>query len=176
MGTPRLIAQIYPRSFPTEADAAKLQKTYLESCPGLAEWQHRVCEIAHRQAFLRNAWGYRHFFWEVFTWNARKQAIVYGNDAKRAVSFLPQSSAAAFMKDTLRLLGASRWRQHLGANCSVHDSVCLMVDEKDVDLAVEELAAVMTRAVPELDGLRIGCEVKVGENWADMSSVKVVIP
>ena len=172
---PALMAAQYPEAFPTATPARKLQEKYFAVCPGLAEWQEQVRVLAHKQTYLVNPWGYRHYFYNVFSRNARGERIL-GDDAKRCVAFLPQSSAAAFMKDTLRSL----WREHpwvrpyLPANGSIHDSVCLDVPEERVDEAVELLAQVMTRPIPQMAGLRVGCEVKVGRNWAEMEKRKVV--
>jgi DNA polymerase I-like protein with 3'-5' exonuclease and polymerase domains len=122
---------------------------------------------AHKATYLTNPWGYRHYFYDVFGKNREGERTLQ-DDAKRCVAFLPQSSAAAFMKDTLLIL----WHEHpwvrpyLPANGSVHDSVCLDVPPDKVEAAVELLAKVMTREIPEMGGLRVGCEVKVGRNWA----------
>jgi hypothetical protein len=77
------------------------------------------------------------------------------------------------MRDTLLLVGQSEWRPYTPAILSIHDSVCLAVPEDDatVDRAVTWLADTMTRPIPELGGLRVGCEVKVGKTWDDMHKV-----
>jgi DNA polymerase I-like protein with 3'-5' exonuclease and polymerase domains len=90
------------------------------------------------------------------------------------VAFLPQSSAAAIMKDTILEIGKSEYRPFMPANLSVHDSICLQVHKRMVDQTVEFLATLMTREIPLMNNLQIGCEVKVGKNWADMQKVKKI--
>lgn len=164
---PGLMAAQYPEAFPTSTAARKLQEVYFAACPGLAEWQDQVRLVAHKQTYIVNPWGYRHYFYDVFSRNAKGERV-QADDAKRCVAFLPQSSAAAFMKDTLLIL----WKEHpwvrafMPANGSIHDSVCLDVPEARRDEAVELLGRVMTRAIPEMGGLRVGAEVKSGKNWA----------
>ena len=176
-GTPKMMVMAAPHVFTSEKLAVDMQATYFAACPKLGPWQHDVRLQAHRQTYLQNPWGYRHYFYAVFArnWNADTGAvtIVPGTDSKRVVAFLPQSSAAAIMRDTLLLVGQSEWRPYTPAILSIHDSVCLAVPDDDatVGRAVTWLADTMTRPIPELGGLRIGCEVKVGKSWDDMHKV-----
>lgn len=172
---PGLMAAQYPDAFKTVGMAKKLQAVYFAACPGLAEWQDNVRVLAHKQTYIVNAWGYRHYFFDVFA-RGRDGERVPADDAKRCVAFLPQSSAAAFMKDTLLALwyGHPWIRPYLPAIGSVHDSVALDVPVALQEQAIELLAMVMTRPIPEMGGLRVGCEVKVGLNWHDMRRVRVV--
>jgi hypothetical protein len=50
----------------------------------------------------------------------------------------------------------------------------LQVHKRMVDQTVEFLATLMTREIPLMNNLQIGCEVKVGKNWADMQKVKKI--
>jgi DNA polymerase I-like protein with 3'-5' exonuclease and polymerase domains len=173
--SPKMMTKQYPETFRSEYEARKAQERYLAACPRLGPWQHEVRVTAHRQNYIQNPWGYRHYFFQVFTKNLKGE-FVLGPDAKRVVSFLPQSSAAAFMRDSLLILGNSEWAPYMTAMVSIHDSVCLEVPEALQAEAITWLADTLTRPVSELGGLRIGCEVKVGRNWAEMDAVhKVVI-
>jgi uracil-DNA glycosylase family 4 len=172
--TPKMMRMQYPETFPTERTAAAAQERYLQACPALGPWQHRTRVIAHRQHYLENPWGYRQYFYAVFVKGPGGE-VELGEDAKRAVAFLPQSSAAAFMRETLRIVGRSEYAECAPGNLSIHDSVCLAVPERHVTEAVEWIAQVMTRPIAELGGLRIGCEVAVGENWKDMRVAKRVV-
>ena len=168
--TPKMMRMQFPEFFETESAAADAQARYLAACPRLAPWQHGLRVLAHRQKFLENPWGYRHYFYDVFSKNAAGE-VVPGGDAKRVVAFLPQSSAAAFMRDSLLIVKNSPYAADAPGNVSVHDSICLCAEEAHVDEAVQWLAAVMTRPISCMGDLRIGCEVKVGENWLDMRTV-----
>lgn len=175
--TPRLMAKLFPEQFPSVAKATEAQDRYFAACPALPDWHHRLRVTAHRQCYLQNPWGRRHYFWHVFGKNAKTGKISLGEDAKRAVSFLPQSSAADFQQENALLLAEqlpSHWI--IPANFLVHDSYCLAVPEADVDEAVNRLCHILTRPIGRMGGLQVGCEVKVGTNWADMKSVRTVRP
>lgn len=169
--TPKMMTMQYPEQFRTERDAAYAQQQYFKAVPRLPAWQHETRVLAHRQTFLQNPWGYRHYYYQVFERKTPEGEVTLGPDAKRVVAFLPQSSAAAFMRDTLRELGNSEWMQFAPAIVSIHDSVALEVPVDLQEHAVEWLLATLTRPIPQLNGLRIGCEVKAGRNWADMEVI-----
>ena len=172
--TPRLLYYENYGLFKSEHEARKEQQHFLDVCPGLAEWQDAVRRLAHKQTYLQNPWGYRHFFYDVFTRDEPEGPRSLGSDAKRCVSFLPQSSAAAFMKDNATLIAQAVRPEWIPANFLCHDSYCLQVPPTDLDVAVALLETVLTRPIPEMDGLRVGCEIKTGKNWADMETVKTV--
>lgn len=174
--TPNLMIKLFPEQFPTLRVARDAQARYFEACPELAAWHDQVRKTAHRQGYLENPWKRRHYFWRVFGKDPYTGTVTVGEDGKRCVSFLPQSSAADFMLDHLLALGASPWRECMPANVSVHDSICLMVPEPKVQDAVDYLADLMFRPIPEMNNIRVGVEVKVGPNWADMKVVKKVNP
>jgi uracil-DNA glycosylase family 4 len=172
--TPYLMHMQFPEIFPHVADAERAQRRFFDACPGLREWQHETRVFAHKQAFLQNPWHYRHYFYDVFAGKDRSGNYILGEDAKRCVSFLPQSSAAAFMKDNLIMLSKSRFWP-MPAIGLVHDSYCLEVREDDVEEAIQLLIGVLTRPIPEMQGLVIGCDVKVSvpdkngkRNWNSM--------
>lgn len=169
--TPRMMVMQYPGTFPSEREAAHAQARYFEACPRLGPWQHEIRTLAHRQTYLQNPWGYRHYFYQVFDYEA-EGVLALGPDAKRVVAFLPQSAAAAFMRDSLLLVAASPWAAYAPANISIHDSICLRVPEDQADEAVAFLAQLLTRPIPELNDLQIGCEIKMGPNWAEMKGVR----
>jgi DNA polymerase I-like protein with 3'-5' exonuclease and polymerase domains len=175
--TPFLMHKQWPAIFPRIADAEKAQARFFEACPGLAEWQHSVRTFAHKQSYLENPWHYRHYFYDVFKKDVHG-TVILGEDAKRCVSFLPQSSAAAFMKDNLILLSESRFWP-MPAIGLIHDSYCLEVLEADVEDAIALLVRTLTRPIQEMQNLTIGCEVKVSlpdqagtRHWNNMISVR----
>lgn len=170
--SPRMLMMQFPAQFPTLALASATQNRLFEACPKLGPWQHRMRQLAHRQKYLENPWGYRCYFYDVFSKDTRTGEVILGNDAKKVVAFLPQSSAAAFMRDSLLTVGASVYAADVPGNLSIHDSICLCVREEGVEEAVAWITQLMTRPIPEMGGLRIGCEVKTGLNWHDMRVVR----
>jgi hypothetical protein len=135
-------------------------------------WTLGVCHV-------KNPFGYTHRFYDVLHWSKVNGEWVseFGEDAKRLVSFLPQSTAAAIIKqaakriyyefpwvgETLRLL--------------IHDSVLGESKEGDLDTCLRISDQVMSAPIPELpldptwgmgEYLTIGTEAKVGRSWGEM--------
>ena len=146
-------------------------------------WSLGVCSA-------RNPFGYVHRFYNVLDWAKEPTGEVgpdgdyltkwkwsFGEDAKRLVSFLPQSTAAAIIKraskriwydfpwvgDTLRLL--------------IHDSILGEEREEFIEECLRVSAICMEEEIKELpldptwglgEFLTIGTEAKVGRSWAGM--------
>lgn len=181
----------------------KVMGVYFELFPEISTWHHDLCERVDGTktkgsdgeliedvgpwslgvCYARNPFGYVHHFYNVLDWDKidGKWYSSFGEDAKRLVSFLPQSTAAAIIKqsakrlyyeypwvgDTLRLL--------------IHDSILGESSEKDVARCLETSRDVMETPIPELpldptwnmgESLVIGTEAKVGQSWGDMREVK----
>jgi DNA polymerase I-like protein with 3'-5' exonuclease and polymerase domains len=179
-GDPYLMHMTNPDLFPTKRSAQEIQAKIFALMPALPAWQTRVREQAKREGVLQSPWGYRHHFYDVYTFKRDAQGhiqldeagapqIKLGQDAKRALAFIPQNCAGAFCRESLLLIGESRWGACMPANVSVHDGYLLEVPEAEADAAEAFLVDVLTRPVAELGGLRIPCETDRGYNWADWS-------
>lgn len=177
-GDPYLMHMENPDNFPTLKDAKEIQDKIFNLIPKLKEWQERTRDRAKREGVLTSPWGYKHHFYDVYTFKRYKNGVIeyddmgkpkikLGKDGKRCLAFEPQNSAAGFGRDTLLLIGQSKWAQYMCANCFCHDAYVL---EVPIELAMEAeqfLVDTLTRPVPELGGLRIGCESESGYNWGD---------
>lgn len=161
---PRLMFMEHRETFPTIAAAEEAQQFLFSEVPLLREWQEGIRSRAHKEKYIRQiGWPYRHHYYNVYHSDGS-----LGDDAKRSVAFGPQNAAAAFMRDNAIIIGESAiWGQYLPANFLVHDGYTLEVPEEDATEAAKFLIAVLTRPIPELGGLRVGCEVETGYNWAD---------
>lgn len=179
-GDPYLMHMTNPELFPTKRSAHDIQRKIFALMPALPAWQTRVREQAKREGMLQSPWGYRHHFYDVYTFKRDGQGritldeqgvpeIKLGQDAKRALAFIPQNCAGAFCRDSLLRIGESSWGAYMPANVSVHDGYLLEVPEAMADAAEAFLVNVLTRPVPELGGLQIPCETDRGYNWADWS-------
>jgi hypothetical protein len=186
LGTPRRITEEYPEEFPREAEAARLQDFYFSTEAGrdVRAWQKHTVEIAHANKGLENHFGLRHRFYSLYAWNeyryrkalelgieeviARHEAWGFGDDAKRAVAFCPQSDASFVQSDILlRLVGRDpRFLEWLVA--IVHDSIVCDCPVGLGDYVAGVLFEEMVRPVAQLDGLAIGAEVSTGPNLAEM--------
>jgi hypothetical protein len=173
-GTPKMLFELFRDLFGSVDKAQETQDFLFAALPQLGDWHKQIRDRAHKDGYLESPWKIRHYFWDVYSqkWDG---GVKFGKDAKRCIAFLPQHSAGMFMRQTLWLVGQTQWRQYLPANCSVHDSVCLEVPEAMAQAAIEFLGRLMTREVPELQGLRIGCEIEMGTNWGKgMKKVKTI--
>lgn len=178
-GDPYLMHMENPENFPTRADAQIVQDKIFNLVPKLAEWQERTRDRAKKEGTLTSLWGYRHSFYDVYTFKKNKFGILeyhedgrpklkLGKDSKRGLAFDPQNCAAAFGRDTLHIMGHGPWFPYMGANCFVHDGYTLEVLEQDAYDAESYLVDILTRSVPQLGGMRIGCETEIGKNWAEV--------
>lgn len=171
LGTPRRIHEEHSELFPTEREARDLQNFLLQSEPwqDVKAWQKKTVEIAHANKALENGFGLRHRFYTLYAWNVRRQVWEFGEDAKRAVAFVPQSAAAAIQRLVVhRLLTAMP--EARGWLCLlVHDAVIADVPDQRVDEYCKALHQAMTAPIAELGGLSVGTELKTGVNLADMT-------
>ena len=168
LGTKRRIHEEYPDDFATEKEAGQLQQFYFSTDAGadVRAWQKATVELAHAEKALENGFGLRHRFYSLYTWNARRAAWEFGDDAKRAVAFRPQSAAAAIQRIAVHRL-LERMPEALEWLCLlVHDAIIADVPNEHVARYAQTLSDVMTAPIDELQGLTIGVEVQVGENAA----------
>lgn len=203
MMTPRKMMYEYPETFPTVKKAAALQGLYFEIFPAIKRWHHDLCERvdgtklrtgeglegAHIDPWTlgvchaRNPFGYTHRFynvldWEMIEYEGKKQWISsFGEDAKRLVSFLPQSTAAAIIKRaTKRIWYDYPW---IGQTLRllIHDEIFGECEKGELEECLEISRLVMEEPIPELpldptwgmgEFLTIGTEPKVGTVWATM--------
>lgn len=171
-GTPTRIAEEYPEDFPTVAAARKLQEFYFETEPGqdIRKWQDKVCLQAAHDCYLENPFRYRHWFYSVSQWDRRRECYVAGDDAKRAIAFLPQSTASACQSEVLlRLAQYENMRSWL--RLIIHDSFLCEPPEGDALTCAAMLRDEMLQPIGELGGLQIGVEVSIGRNWGEMHKV-----
>lgn len=126
----------FPHLFPRVATAEKYARIYEQMAPLVAGWQRTTQERASRQHFLGgqdHPFGYRHWFWSVYTYkrltpvqharllakyekagqaapvvdiNGQWFKVGLGEDGKRVLAFYPQSIAAAILKEALLRLFA----------------------------------------------------------------------
>jgi hypothetical protein len=140
-------------------------------------WTLGVC-------YARNPFGYVHRFYNVLDWEKIKfpdghteWLSSYGEDAKRLVSFLPQSTAAAIIKKAAKRL----WYEYpwVGETLRllIHDEIFGEESEEGIEKCLKISGEVMEAPIEELpldpswgmgDYLSIGTEAKVGRSWGEM--------
>lgn len=198
MMSPKRMHELFPESFADTKSAAALQGLYFELFPSIRKWHRDLCvrvdgtkrrgseqgEVVSDPwtlgvCYARNPFGYVHHFYNVLDWEKINGEWIwsFGEDAKRLVSFLPQSTASAIIKaaakriyyefpwvgETLRLL--------------IHDSILGEVIESDIETCLHVSGEVMEAPSQQLpldptwnmgEYLCIGTEAKIGRSWGDM--------
>jgi len=165
-----------------KAKAERLQNGYLNLMPEFLEWRERTRQQAYTQRYLDNHFQYRHYFYDVFSWDSKRKIYVLGSDGKRCIAFKPQSDGSACQTEYLleiedrSLAGDERYQ--LLSDCLrllIHDSFVFCIPKSESSWVPQACADVMNRPFPELNGLRIGVEVKVGENLKDQDVIPVTL-
>jgi hypothetical protein len=132
-------------------------------------------------AYARNPFGYVHHFYNVLDWEKinGEWYSSKGEDAKRLVSFLPQSTAAAIIKQAAKRLYYD-YNDTIGHTLRllIHDSVLGESREDSIQQCLELSQQVMESPIPELpldptwnmgEFLTINTEAKVGRSWGEMN-------
>jgi hypothetical protein len=178
LGTPARMVDANPETFPTRKVAKELQDLYFDVCPGVKKWQEHTVQLAAKQGYLRNPFGYIHRFWNVLNWRKERDGewhSSFGEDAKRAVAFNPQSTAAGIIKDAMLELDRIGLSHYL--RLQVHDSLVLEIPEESIPQVLTAVATVMATPNTHLPldpawglGNYLGIEVesKVGPSWGEM--------
>lgn len=167
----------YEEAFPTEAEARRVQSIYFDSPAGqdIRAWHTATLAEVHKAKYLDNSFEYRHYFYgPLYKYNKRdkKWEVEHDGDAKRAIAFRPQSDAAAIQREDILALCELDWLAPM-LRLPTYDSLVIEAPDRLVDKSIEALAAQFRKPIPELGGLEIGFEVKVGMNLADMEEVGV---
>jgi hypothetical protein len=167
MGTGHRMAVEYPNDFKTPRAAYALQDFYYGTEPGKAvcEWHKSCVARAAKEHYLDNHFGYRHYFYSVYKYSSFTGQYKYGEDACRAIAYVPQSDASAIQTEIL--LSLPNWMRY-SLRLIVHDSILLEVPTTALKEFADELRKRMTQPFPQLGGLSIGCELKTGPNWGEM--------
>ena len=143
-------------------ECTQLQNMFFETLAvKIKKWQRDVLELAHRQCYLENPFGHRHYFWDVFNIKGN-----LGTQAKDALAELPQSTAASIYKEVM-----VRLRPELAnyLRAPIHDELLFELPENEQDDLIAEIVTEMERPIPELGGLAIGVEWSAGKRWGEMS-------
>lgn len=179
-GTPQKIQALHPELFRTVAQATVLQNLYFSVCPEIRVWQHQTIQLADKQGFLRNPFDYVHRFWRVQDWTKREGEwfASWGEDAKAALAFFPQSTAAAIIKEAILRLWYERPTEvGRSLRLQVHDSLVAMIVKDRWDAVAPVIWETMREPIPQLplppewgmgESLVIDVEAKRGEAWRGM--------
>lgn len=167
----------YEEYFPTEYAAQKVQDILFSSPAGQAIRQYHkmtLDEVQHKK-YLDNSFQYRHYFWgPLYKFNKRDKRWVvdHEGDAKRAIAFRPQSDGAAIQREDILAIAPIPDIGNL-LRLPTYDSLVFETPNRLVDKAIEVMANQFNKPIPELGGLDIGFEIKVGLNLAEMDEIVI---
>lgn len=176
-----LMAQNYPAIYKTQAEAKAAIDNLYRLLPKLRDYHHSIRVRAAKDTYLVSPWKYRRYFYDVFQYVKDREGnviidpltgkpkIKLGEDSKAVIAQNSQNGAAAFMLDNAPII-AKRVKALgciLPGNFLIHDSyaICVPDDPKTIEAVADVLEEVLTRPIPELNGLRVGCEIKCGKDW-----------
>lgn len=193
--TPWGMVKRFPKTF-TVQSATKLQELFFKLCPEIKHFQDEIRVFVHKNGYWggkgMHPFGYKHWFWEVYSWNKHKQKLQRGPDHDRVVAYPGQSISAGLIKDdalSVATEGSPNYIGELGPELQgtkfpiralIHDSIFCEVRKEHLEEAKQKLARAMTRLIPELPcppswnlgtHLSIGVSIKVGPNWGEMKEV-----
>lgn len=176
----KLLFESYPEFFASKAAAQAEIDDFYGFVPELQEWHKDTQQVAFKQGYLQSPWGFRNYYYRVFSFDWRTQKYRLGEDAKAAIAFQPQHANGMFQRENLKLIHQTvrkmgkqdTWKQT--AIGHVHDSNGLRVPEDDADKAAGMLAEIMNRPIKQFGGLQVGVQVKAGRNWQDTKAIKTV--
>ena len=207
MVSPRKLVFEYPDIFPTTKEAAHLQGIYFDLFPEIRAWHKDLClrvDGTRRRnqsnlteseditpwtlgvCHVTNPFGYLHRFYNVLDWvkdNDNNEWLwEYGEDAKRLISFLPQSTASAILKRAVKALWYGDYPV-VGETLRllIHDEILGECHTAEVETCLQASKLAMEAPIPELplnpswgmgEFLSIGTEAKVGRCWAEMKGVQ----
>ena len=185
----KLLHESYPEYFPAEwVVNEKGQKHRCATCsaqreidefyalvPDLKQWHDDIRKWAHKHGYLQSPWGFKNYYYQVFTYDWFTKTYRLGQDGKAVIAFLPQHANGIFQRENLILINKRKDKKWwMPANGHVHDSNGLVVPEDDVDRAADLLGEVMNRPIKQLGGIQVGVGIKAGRNWAEMKTIRSV--
>lgn len=198
--TPRKMWEEWPENFPTIKAAKEAQDRYFALFPEIRKWQFDLTsqvDASKRRkleegeeggaitpwtigtATVQNPFGYLHRFHHVLEWRKIEGEWYseFGEDAKRLIAFLPQSTGAGIIKRAVRELETAYPDTADYLRLMIHDSLLLEVPETELDTVAQRVKEVMTAPIPELpldptwgmgDYVTIDVEIKTGSQWSQM--------
>jgi hypothetical protein len=173
----REVYRKYPELFGSEQAATKLHGIYFKALPMIRPWQEGIVLRAEEEAQLRNPFGYLHRYWRVCEYKQGPDGEwqrSWAEDAKRALSYEPQSTAAGIIKEAMLALEQEYQMASRGwLLLQVHDSLLFQFPEQAWEEWLARVMEVMTRPIPQLplpwgrpgECLSIGVEAKEGLEW-----------
>lgn len=149
-------------------EAIAFKKLRADAFPKIKQWQVKTRLQAHHDGKLQTPFGNLRYFWNVY--NIKDDGRVeLGAEAWEALAFPPQGTEAGMLREVLIALKTlpgykKTWR----LLAPIHDSLLCEALKGHEEECVAEVRSLMEQKWPQLDGLSVKTDYKMGENWADL--------
>ncbi len=151
--------------------------------PKVEAAKKRIIQLAAKQTYLINEYGYIQWFFDIVNWTWNKRANGgkggweerQGEEARDAMAFAVQSPAFGMIKDEAFRI-EPRIEKEVGIDfafrLSIHDSLIFMFPESKLEpvkaIILEEMRKPSAKLVNEAtgpSGLQVGVDYSLGRNW-----------
>ncbi len=148
--------------------------------PLASKFREEIKQKAHRQKYLISPWGAIRRFNSVFVRDIKYGGWKGGDDAERAIAFLPANCAFGKIREAMIHLAEEGLDEKYKMINTVHDSLVFDCPLEFRDEAIYKIKEIMERPGSVLihpqvapDGLSCEVEVSEGENWGNIVEVKL---
>lgn len=169
----------------SQKEAQEYVDIYEKMAPKVPKWQAATQYRAYKEGFLQNPYSYIRYFFDVLgpKWDPSAKGFVTdekgnvklypGKEANEALAFLPQSTGAGILRETILLID-EMWgeREDRFMLIPCHDSIVFEIRDDVLFEVLSEIKKVMERPLPLLGGLTIDVEIKYGPSWREMKEWK----
>jgi 5'-3' exonuclease len=146
---------------------------YFQQFPNVKDWMQRTLEFGYQNGYVETIWGRRRYIPELQMHNQMMKA--FGERA--AINHPVQGTSADMIKKAM--VEVNKWLESRdksqGNKCKlilqVHDELLFECDEECVDETAQMVKDKMEHAL--LLDVPVLAEVKVGNNWAEMSPLNI---
>lgn len=176
----RKLYQMNLESFESEKEARMVIDTIRDLFPPIFAYQEATREDAHIRRFILSPYKFIRWFWDVKRWDSKQRKMVNSTDAESCVAFKPANDAFGMIRDTFLRMDAKGMLDKYGLCNAVHDSAVFHCPDRLVEecihLATAELmqpSLVLSDPKVAPDGLVVGAEPSVGNDWSKMEKVEL---
>lgn len=137
--------------------------------PRVTKWKLDTQIRAHLDGHLVNPFGYSLAFFDVLKKGEDGKWRPTGKEANEVLAFLPQSTCAAMLRWCLVELAKHPWHgDRFWLLFSVHDAIYVEAREDSIPEVMALVRDIMERKWPELGGLSVEVEAKLGATMGVM--------
>jgi DNA polymerase-1 len=140
-----------PGMFSSKGETRKMRKFFMDLFPKIEMFQESAVNEAKVSALVKNPFGYIRWLWDV-----------PGLDGPKAIAQKPQSSLAAIIKRAMLSIDREKIGQFMV--WQIHDELVLDAPEDSIEETDKEFKEILERPIPELGGLIIRTERKLGRS------------